>query len=288
MPLIGVSREPTEKDMRIIFPSEAKKLWGQSAFLVSGTSFLVNDPPQFLDHYYHFAAELLLGLWRTYSSLDPTVSAQGVTHLPSPSRMIFPHVSAGKWNDYAKMNSYLSRAIFPSMSYEYQNDFLDRMDTGRAFLLERVVLADRAAAFRGPEFSRTWRTASEAITLQASKYWWSPIRKNLLEFVGDGHGGDIDLGDVGIGIGVEVPDIEEDIEAFEAEEGAMEEEKEGLREKIMKEKQAEASKPVITYVSRQDWGRRMLKKESHDSLVKELHDLEEKYGWEVGQNDYKE
>lgn len=54
-----------------------------------------------------------------------------------------------------------------------------------------------------------------------------------------------------------------------------------LLEKIMKEKQAEASKPVITYVSRQDWGRRMLKKESHDSLVKELHDLEEKYGWEV-------
>ncbi|AAW42198.1 expressed protein [Cryptococcus deneoformans JEC21] len=274
-------REPTEKDMRIIFPSEAKKLWGQSASLVSGASFVVNDPPQFLDHYYHFAAELLLGLWRTYSSLDPTISAQGVTHLPSPSRMIFPHVSAGKWNDYAKMNSYLSRAIFPSMSYEYQNDFLDRVDTGRAFLLERVVFADRAAAFRGPEFSKTWRTASEAVTLQASKYWWSPIRKNLLEFVGDGYGGDIDLGEMGIGVGVEIPDIEEDIEAFEAEEGAMEEEKEEVREKIMKEKEAEASKPVITYVSRQDWGRRMLKKESHDSLVKELHDLEEKYGWEV-------
>lgn len=96
----------------------------------------------------------------------------------------------------------------------------------------------------------------------------------------------MDLGDVGIGIGVEIPDIEEDIEAFEAEEGAMEEEKEELREKIMKEKQAEASKPVITYVSRQDWGRRMLKEESHDNLVKELHELEEKYGWEVSQNVY--
>jgi len=44
--------EPTENDMKIIFPSEAKRLWGQSASRVSGLSMLVNDPPQFLDHYY--------------------------------------------------------------------------------------------------------------------------------------------------------------------------------------------------------------------------------------------
>jgi len=44
--------EPTEKDMRIIFPSEARKLWGDSASIVSGATFLINDPPQFLDHYY--------------------------------------------------------------------------------------------------------------------------------------------------------------------------------------------------------------------------------------------
>lgn len=45
-------REPTDNDMKIIFPSEAKKLWGHSASRVSGTTWLVNDPPQFLDHYY--------------------------------------------------------------------------------------------------------------------------------------------------------------------------------------------------------------------------------------------
>jgi hypothetical protein len=44
--------EPTENDMRIIFPSEARKLWGDSASIVSGATFLINDPPQFLDHYY--------------------------------------------------------------------------------------------------------------------------------------------------------------------------------------------------------------------------------------------
>ncbi|WVR05900.1 hypothetical protein IAU60_002926 [Kwoniella sp. DSM 27419] len=277
-------REPTEKDMRIIFPSEAKRLWGQSASLVSGATFLVNDPPQFLDHYYHFAAELLVGLWRTYASLDPTINAQGVTHLPSPSRMMMPNVGAGKWNDYAKMNSFLSRAIFPSMSYEYQTDFLDRTDTARAFVFERVVFADRAAAFRGPEFGKTWRTAAEAVTLPASKYWWSPVRKNLLEFVGGGGNGELDMaGDVGLGVGIERPEAGDNIDliALEEEEGAMAEEKEEALEKLRIEKQAKMGKPVITYISRQDWGRRMLKKEGHESLVKELRELEKKYGWEV-------
>lgn len=270
--------------MRIIFPSEAKRLWGQSASRVSGSTFLINDPAQFLDHYYHFAAELLVGLWRTYASLDPTITAQGTTHLPSPSRMIFPHVSAGKWNDYAKMNSFLSRAIFPSMSYEYQNDFLDRADTARAFVFERVVFADRAAAFRGAEFQKTWRTASEAVTLQASRYWWAPIRKNILEFVGGGQNGEYELQSEIVGVGVEVgpvPEVEADIEALEAEEGALASEQEEQLEADRKAKQAHSGKPVITYVSRQDWGRRMLKKSADQSLVKELRELEKKYGWEV-------
>lgn len=42
--------------MRIIFPSEAKKLWGDSASIVSGATFLINDPPQFLDHYYQYVS----------------------------------------------------------------------------------------------------------------------------------------------------------------------------------------------------------------------------------------
>lgn len=47
-------REPTDKDMKIIFPSEAQRLWGNTASRVYGTTFLINDPPQFLDHYYQF------------------------------------------------------------------------------------------------------------------------------------------------------------------------------------------------------------------------------------------
>lgn len=41
------------------------------------------------------------------------------------------------------------------------------------------------------------------------------------------------------------------------------------------------SNPVITYISRQDWGRRMLIPADHDRLVKELYKLRDDYGWEV-------
>lgn len=41
------------------------------------------------------------------------------------------------------------------------------------------------------------------------------------------------------------------------------------------------NKPVITYISRQDWGRRMLIKEDHERLVRELYQLRDTYGYEV-------
>lgn len=39
--------------------------------------------------------------------------------------------------------------------------------------------------------------------------------------------------------------------------------------------------PVITYISRQGWNRRMLLKEDHERLVEELHKLRDNYGYEV-------
>jgi hypothetical protein len=135
------------------------------------------------------------------------------------------------------MNTFLAKSIFPSMSYEYGQEFRDRTDSGRAFVFDRVVFADRAAALRGPQFAHTWRTAAEAFTLPGSPYWWSPIRRNLLDFVGELPESAFTAGDVGT--------------------------------------------PVITYVSRQEWGRRMLKKEDHEGLVKALHELRDKHGYEV-------
>jgi hypothetical protein len=44
--------EPTDKDLKIIFPSEAKRTIGHQASKVEGTTWAINDPSQFLDHYY--------------------------------------------------------------------------------------------------------------------------------------------------------------------------------------------------------------------------------------------
>lgn len=41
------------------------------------------------------------------------------------------------------------------------------------------------------------------------------------------------------------------------------------------------SKPVITYVSRQDWGRRMLRPADHETLVNALRRLENEHGYEI-------
>lgn len=39
--------------------------------------------------------------------------------------------------------------------------------------------------------------------------------------------------------------------------------------------------PVITYISRQAWGRRTLIEEDHQKLVRELYRLRDEHGWEV-------
>lgn len=45
--------------------------------------------------------------------------------------------------------------------------------------------------------------------------------------------------------------------------------------------QGTIDKPVITYISRQGWGRRMLREEDHNVLVKALKRLEQTHGYEV-------
>lgn len=41
------------------------------------------------------------------------------------------------------------------------------------------------------------------------------------------------------------------------------------------------TKPVITYISRQSWGRRMLRPEDHERLVRKLREIEQEHGFEV-------
>ncbi|PCH45121.1 hypothetical protein WOLCODRAFT_106109 [Wolfiporia cocos MD-104 SS10] len=235
-PIAEAERIPTDKEMRIIDTNEARRLFGPSAERLDGVTWFANDPKQFITHYYHWSAELFFGFWRTYSSLDPGIPPSGETMLPSPRRMVFPHLDANNWRDYAAMNQWVLRSAFPSISMEFMNDWKERADMGRVFVLDRVVFADRAAAMHGENFLRTQRTAANPFALPGSVNWWSTVRNNVVGFAGLVEGG-----------------------------GA----------------QGAASKPVITYISRQDWGRRMLIPEHHDRLVQELYNLRDTYGYEV-------
>ena len=186
-------------------------------------------------HYYHWSAELFFGFWRAYSTLDTFISADGNTTLPPPRHIFFPHLDADHWRDYAKMDQWVLRSSFPSITAEYQADWSDRQRMLRPFVFDRVVFADRAAAMNGYNYHRTQRTASNPFALPGSVNWWSTIRSNVVEFTGL-------KGVVG----------------------------QGTRDR-----------PVITYVSRQDWGRRMLIQKDHETLVQELYKLRDQYGYEV-------
>jgi hypothetical protein len=230
-------RLPTKEDIRIINPTQAKQLFGSGIQTIDGNTFLANDPVQFITHYFHWSAELWYGFWRIYSSLDRSITAEGKTNLPPLRRVVFTHLSNQQWQDYAHMNEWVLRSSFPSITMEFIDDWRDRAEMGKAFVYERVVVADRSAAMISESFIRFQRSAASAFTVPASPSWWSPIRNNVVSFAGY------------------------DLNAENA--------------------NATNETYVITYISRQQWGRRMLKPADHEKLVEELYKLRDKYGYEV-------
>ncbi|KAI0825949.1 hypothetical protein BC629DRAFT_1277031 [Irpex lacteus] len=235
-PTDELKRLPTDKDMRVIDTSEAKKIFGDRAQRLDGVTWLANDPKQFITHYYHWSAELFFGFWRAYSSLDPSIPASGKTDLPAPRRFMFTHLDAANWRDYAAMNQWVLLSTFPSITMEFMDDWWERGNTSQTFVFDRVLLADRAAAIHGHIFLRTQRTAGNAFALPGSVHWWQPIRNRVVNAAG--------------------------LTEFSYAD---------YTERL----------PVITYISRQGWGRRMLIQEHHERLVQELYQLRDDYGYEV-------
>ncbi|KAI0044996.1 hypothetical protein FA95DRAFT_1589968 [Auriscalpium vulgare] len=262
------ARMPSEKDISFITPEEAHKLWGGNeargeidrVFTVEGSTILVNDPDQFLDHYYHFCAELLFGAFAMWRG---TFTAKKTDLAPPITRMIFTHSTAEGWRDLPGMNTFFMRAAFPSVTTEVQADWEDRIiataTRRRAWRFPMLLLADRSAAFRGEECgSRTQRIAAEAIKAvgymsESGRGWWEPVRRAVLQFAGVGEGV-LHLGD----------------RAFErigrtdlafGEAGGVED-------------------VVVTYITRQGV-RRHLIAEDHERLVDALEELCARRGWEL-------
>lgn len=269
------SRLPDASDIQVISTKQAAKLFGTGAHVIDGvsvcfplhiisavslcvprasvtcersptvvSSFQVLFASRYLNtihlvfsitHYYHWSAELWFGFWRTYTSLDHGISADGNTTLPPARRVVFNHLDNSRWRDYASMNEWVLRSSFPSAVMEFSRDWEDRTEMGRPFVFERVVVADRSAAMLGYNYARYQRTAGPPNALPGNMNWWQPIRNNVVEFAGLS-------GDVGGGT---------------------------------------TSTPVITYISRQEWGRRMLRPQDHDRLVTALERLRDEHGYEV-------
>ncbi|KNZ81312.1 hypothetical protein J132_02085 [Termitomyces sp. J132] len=248
------SRLPTDEDIRVISTKEAKVLFGTGAHLLDGVNvcsvilyyapspnvltffkYFINDPYQFVTHYYHWSAELWFGLWHTYASLDLKIPDDGKTSLPPVRRIMFNHLDAYHWRDYASMNEWVIRSGFPSLVMEFKDDWRDRAEMGRPFVFDRVILADRSASMLTFNFARFQRSASASFGMPGSAHWWMTMRNNVIQFTGL---------DISVGSGT-------------------------------------TNTPVITYISRQEWGRRMLIKEDHEKLVEELYKLRDRYGFEV-------
>ena len=150
----------------------------------------------------------------------------------------------------------------------------------KAFVMERAILADRSAAFRGPYTAPTSRTVASALYVgTTSRWWWEPIRRQMLRYASVTESV-IDRNLEGYGAtdpalvarpGVAAPGVAA-AAAVAAGAGA------GVPAVEPLGSQGDY-KPIVTYISRQS-SRRRLTAESHTELVKAMEERAKKLDFE--------
>ncbi|KAJ3746409.1 hypothetical protein DFH05DRAFT_1485120 [Lentinula detonsa] len=356
-------RVPDEQDLRYVSTAEFRNLFGIDltakeeveewrVHTVPGLTFILNDSPQFITHYYHFCAELWFGVWRTYASLG------GGHKLPPPTRVLFPNLDSAHWRDYANMNQLFMRSLLPSTQMLFSHDWYDWVSLsivhqptsesrshggnmkGKPILFPRVLIADRSAAMPAYNYQRFQRTAAVPFGLliphgEERGDWWSPVRDAIRAFAGlddDSATGLLKNHETQSQLESQVtdpqfaliqqlpvpphdrltvqdlikPTIEEKFTRWTAPlpsaPSVGSEDYEALTTKFLVPlkhytnpsartdalsllaaslTRQRTTRPVVTYLSRQDWNRRKLKTEDHERLVAELRKLEVELGIEV-------
>ncbi|KAM6494609.1 Protein of unknown function (DUF563) domain containing protein [Amanita muscaria] len=289
-------REPKAEHMDFLTPEQAEKRWKASGtesttyrvWSIKGNTILFNDPRQFLRHYYHFVAELILGTWvfwhgaftKPSSDNSLSLSYSGASYPPPIHRVIFAHSDSDGWHDDPAFDAYFFRAALPYVTVEEQRAWEDRivttvprssdLATNRAWHFPLVLLTDRSASFRGPICGRTQRTAAEAWEYMLTKNqligahaarWWDPLRETVWRFAG-----------------VNTPDAVNWMkQSFDREGLATKSDKEVtpslVREGAFQELLPVPQKIVITYISRQLGPRRKLLDDAHDDLLLAISEL---------------
>ena len=75
LPSAREANTPTDLDLQIISPQQARDLFGQFAGRLDGVTFMQTDPPQFLPHYFHFvvgASSIFLTAAHTPTNIPST------------------------------------------------------------------------------------------------------------------------------------------------------------------------------------------------------------------------
>ncbi|KAG6811188.1 hypothetical protein H0H92_008628 [Tricholoma furcatifolium] len=172
----GRDLDPTDVELQIINPTEAKEILGESALALKGFTLIAYDTEQFMNHFYHWWGEIILGAWRVYSAVVGTSSASSFA-----SRVLLPHIFGQEWRDKPGLNAGLMRTTFPSTSIENADTWDDLALLDKTFVFERVMIVSRVAAHTH-ELSATWfKMISPTMTVDAAANFWEPVRRKVVQ-----------------------------------------------------------------------------------------------------------
>ncbi|KAL7409809.1 hypothetical protein BDY24DRAFT_418522 [Mrakia frigida] len=181
-------RDATAREIRVLKWEERSllELDERKVLRVEGTTFILNDSGElFLDHYYHMWAELLLGAWKSLTlASDQKEDHFGNTNVEDPRRIMFPHAEEKNWRDWPGLNGYLTKAVFPSTSFEHRLDWEERKATGQTYVFDKAVLVDRTAGSQGDKCGgptkHYFKMNGNIFDTPGNPNWAQPIRQRLL------------------------------------------------------------------------------------------------------------
>ncbi|KAJ7185634.1 hypothetical protein C8R46DRAFT_982339 [Mycena filopes] len=173
---------------RFLSPQKAREVLGPFGGSIRGVTWMSADSAP------HNST--LLALWRTYSALDPNISAAGATTLAPPRRLLYPYygfftdrnpehadVTTRRQRVVNGIHPELVKAAFPFTTVMYYADWEDYHAMEVPFVVERLVVADRTAAREGvqphdPIYAAPFRMEGREV----SPYWWEPVRRTLATY----------------------------------------------------------------------------------------------------------
>ncbi|EMD35587.1 hypothetical protein CERSUDRAFT_116315 [Gelatoporia subvermispora B] len=231
------TQPPRERDWQIISHEEARTRLSKFAGRIFGTTWISTAHAEVQDPY------TLFSLFRAHSALTgasstsftsssglriitPPGSRPSLDNLPAPMRLIFPNVPTfssphipppsgdekehppPRIRSYNGIHPLLPKAILPTLSMWYTEDWDDIKEINDPWLFERAVIADRGAAARGrdrwaerwsPQSGDSGKTdelrrradaeegipvwAAPFVGLSAEQGWWRPVRSALLRYL---------------------------------------------------------------------------------------------------------